>query len=150
MIQFPRELPCALRDGYGFKPVSPIMSTDMQTGRARHRRKYSSTPTVTTVNWLFNDAEAQLFESWFEEVLISGSQWFECDLKSPQGFQSYKARFVDIYEGPTLDGISLWRYRAQLELWERPILTGGWAIYAPEYIVGMNLLDLAINKDWPQ
>ena len=150
MIQFPKGLPCALREGYGFKPTSPMASTQMQTGRTRYRRKYSSVPTESRVTWLFNDREAQLFESWFEEVLISGSQWFECDLKTPQGFQPYKAHFLDIYEGPTLVGVSSWRYQATLQLWERPILTGGWAIYAPEFILGMNLLDLAINRDWPQ
>jgi len=96
-----------------------------------------------------DDMQVQLFESWFEEVLVSGVDWFECDLKTPQGIRPYKARFTDIYEGPTLDG-GYWRFRAPLELWERPILTGGWAVYAPEYILGMNLLDLAINKDWPQ
>lgn len=149
MIQFPAELPCGLRDGYGFKPVSPMMDTEMQTGRTRYRRKYSSTPTETTVNWLFNDMEAQLFESWFEEVLISGSQWFECPLKTPQGLKHYKAHFKDIYEGPTLEGISFWKFRAVLVLWERPILTGGWALYAPDYIAAMNLIDLAINRDWP-
>ena len=150
MIQFPRGLPCALREGYGFKPISPMMNTEMVTGRTRYRRKYSSTPTRTTVNWIFDDVQAQLFEAWFEEVLVSGSLWFECNLKTPQGLQSYKAHFVDIYEGPVLEGVSFWRFRAELELWERPILKGGWAIYAPDYILHMNLLDLAINKEWPQ
>ncbi|WP_158497506.1 hypothetical protein [Pseudomonas lactis] len=51
---------------------------------------------------------------------------------------------------PELFGVDRWTISATLQLWERPILTGSWAIYAPEYILGMNLLDLAINKDWPQ
>lgn len=150
MIQYPEGLPYPLRDGYGFNPVSPLKSTAMQTGRTRYRRKYSSVPTEAKVTWNMSEQEAQYFESWFEEVLVSGSQWFEVELRTPQGLQPYKAHFKDIYDGPTLFGVNRFVFTATLQLWERPILTGGWAIYAPEYLLGMNILDLAINKDWPQ
>jgi len=93
--------------------------------------------------------EAQTFEAWFEEVLVSGSQWFEVELRTPQGLLPYKAHFKDIYEGPILFGVDRFMFTATLQLWERPILTGGWAIYAPEYLLNMNLIDLAVNKDWP-
>jgi hypothetical protein len=150
MKKYPVELPLPVADGYGFKPVSPFIRTKMNTGRSRQRRAYASVPTELTADFIFeDDLEAQLFESWFEDVLISGSEWFECDLKTPQGIRPYKVRFTDMYEGPSLDG-GYWRFRAPLELWERPILAGGWAIYAPEYITGMNIIDLAVNKDWPQ
>ena len=150
MIQYPKELPYPLRDGYGFSPVSPLKSTAMQPGRTRSRRKYSSGPTDVKVTWNMSEQEAQSFEAWFEEVLISGSQWFEVELRTPQGLLPYKAHFKDMYEGPALFGVNRFVFSATLELWERPVLTGGWAVYAPEYILGMNLLDLAINKDWPQ
>ncbi len=150
MKKYPADLPMPVADGYGFKPVSPFRRTKMNTGRSRQRHAYSSVPTELTADFFFeDDMQAQLFESWFEDVLASGIEWFESDLKTPQGILPYRARFTDVYEGPTLDG-GCWRFRAPLELWERPILTGGWAVYAPEYILGMNILDLAINKDWPQ
>ncbi|NWF10183.1 MULTISPECIES: hypothetical protein [Pseudomonas] len=149
MKKYPEELPLPVADGYGFKPVSPFMRTKMNTGRSRQRRAYSSVPTELTADFLFeDDMQTQLFESWFEEVLTSGVDWFECELKTPQGIRPYKVRFTDIYEGPTLDG-GHWRFRAPIELLERPILTGGWALYAPDYIAAMNLIDLAINRDWP-
>ncbi|MBP6954450.1 MAG: hypothetical protein KBC45_08495 [Pseudomonas sp.] len=150
MIQYPKELPYPLRDGYGANSVDPMKATPVQTGRTRYRRKYSSVPTDQKVIWNMSDLEAQYFESWYEEVLISGSLWFECELRTPQGLMYYKAHFKEIYDGPELFGVDRFVYSATLQLWERPILTGGWAVYAPEYILGMNLLDLAINKDWPQ
>ncbi|KAA5841986.1 hypothetical protein F2A38_15755 [Pseudomonas chlororaphis] len=150
MIQYPKELPSPLREGYGFTPVSPLLRTKTQTGRAIQRRKYSSVPTEAAVSWVFNSSEAQLFESWFEEVLISGSKWFECELRTPQGLMPYRARFIDIYSGPKLFGVDHWRFTADFELFERPILLGGWAVYAPEFIAGMNIFDIAMNFDWPE
>lgn len=150
MIQYPKVLPYPLREGYGFTTVSPILRTKTQTGRAIQRRKYSSTPTEASVSWVFTSTEAQLFESWFEDALVSGSQWFECELRTPQGLLPYKARFVDIYSGPKLFGVDHWTFTAELELFERPILRGGWAIYTPEFISGMNIFDIALNVDWPR
>ncbi|WP_371318881.1 hypothetical protein [Pseudomonas sp. F1002] len=130
--------------------MSPFKATAMQTGRARYRRNYSSVPTNVKVIWNLSSAEAQYFESWFEEVLVSGSQWFECELRSPQGLQPYKAHFLEMYDGPDLFGVDRWTISATLQLWERPILTGGWAVYAPQYILGMNIFDIAMNIDWPR
>lgn len=150
MIKYPKELPYPLREGYGFNPTSPIKKTVMQTGRTRYRRKYASTPTEASVSWNFTGPEAQYFESWFEDVLISGSQWFECELRTPQGLLPYKVHFDDIYDGPKLFGVDRWVVSAKVQLWDRPILTGGWAIYAPQFILHANLLDVAINREWPE
>ncbi|WP_330216723.1 hypothetical protein [Stutzerimonas stutzeri] len=96
-----------------------------------------------------NELQAQLFESWFEDALISGTQWFECPLSSPQGDRLYQCRFVDIYTGPTEDGPGQWMFQAELELFERPILRGGWGLYAPEYFAQFGLIDEAMNQEWP-
>jgi len=93
--------------------------------------------------------QAQLFESWYEEVLISGVEYFEIRLKTPQGIQLYRARFVGIYQGPTLDA-HFWRFSATLELFETPILRGGWALSAPQYMLYMGQIDRAINEEWPE
>lgn len=148
MVVYPTGLPLPLREGYGFTPVSPIRRSQKMSGRALVRRLYASVPTVATVRWLFSDSEALAFEAWFEEQLISGSQWFECRLRVPGGIGTYKARFMDIYEGPVLVGVDNWSFSAELELWERPILRG-WSEY-PDYIIGAPLLDRAVNQQWPR
>lgn len=150
MIAYPEGLPDPLRDGYDFTPVSPIARTQLVSGRAVQRRRFSSVPTVASVSWIFSDAQAQLFEAWFEYILVSGSLWFECKLKTPIGFDEYQARFTDIYSGPTLVGVSHWRFTANLELLKRPLIDKDWLLYAPEYVLHSSIFDIAMNREWPE
>lgn len=150
MIQYPAGLPLPLREGYGFTPQNATLRTEMQSGRARKRRLYASVPTVTPVRWLFTAVEAQQFEIWYEDVLGGGVEWFELRLKTPQGFMLYKTRFVEGYNGPAPIGTTHWQITADVELWEKPVLKGGWGVYAPEYIRWMSIFDQAMNREWPQ
>ena len=150
MIAYPEFLPEPQRDGYGFQPISPMARSELQSGRTRQRRRFTSVPTVASVTWLMDDAEAQLFEGWFEHILLSGSLWFQCPLKTPLGMDEHRARFVDIYEGPILVGESFWRFTAKLELFKRPILDAEWVIEAPDYIVMADIFDIAMNREWPK
>lgn len=99
-IIYPDEyLPMPLMDGYGFKPISPLLRTEMTSGRARQRRRYTSTPTHASVKWIFQtDALAQVFEAFFRDALKDGQSWFYLRLQTPIGVKPYKARFIDIYE----------------------------------------------------
>lgn len=148
MIAYPEFLPEPQRDGYGFQPVSPMARSELQSGRARQRRRFTSVPTVASVTWLMDDGEAQLFEGWFEHILLSGSLWFQCPLKTPLGMDEHRARFVDIYEGPILVGESFWRFTAKLELFKRPILDAEWIIDAPDYVAMADIFDIAMNQKW--
>lgn len=150
MIEYPEGLPLPLREGYAFQAVSPMVRSDLQSGRARQRRRFTSVPTMDSVSWLLDDVQAQLFEAWWEDALISGSQWFECPLKTPEGIQNYTARFTDIYSGPILSGRSHWRFTAELELRERPILAPGWGSILPDYIRFQSIFDQAMNREWPE
>jgi hypothetical protein len=149
--EYPHDLlPYPLRDGYGLTPVSPLMRTTMESGRAKQRRRYKSTPTQVDVSWQFTQpGQAQLFEAWYAGVLQDGASYFYMKLKTPLGMQPYKCRFVDIYDGPKPVG-NFWRYQAVLELWERPIVDPAWAIYYPAAIRYNNVIDMALNSEWPQ
>lgn len=150
MLAYPEGLPTPQREGYGFDPVSPMTSTKLVSGRSERRRAFVSTPTVATVTWLLTPSEAQLFEGWFEYVLLSGSLPFECLLLTPMGLESYRANFVDIYSGPVLVGVDLWRFSAQLSLFKRPLIDKEWIVDAPEYILGADIFDIAMNQEWPR
>lgn len=143
-------LPLPLMEGYGLKPVSPLLRTELVTGRARQRRQYISTPTQATVKWTFKtDGESQLFEAWFRDVIKDGSLWFQMKLHTPLGLEYRKCRFVDIYEGPTLIPPKYFQFSATLELYERPILPVGFGEY-PDLVVNSGLLDIAVNQEWPE
>lgn len=150
MIEYPEGLPMPLREGYGFQMVSPMVRTEMQSGRARQRRSFTSVPTAASVSWLMNDVQSQMFEAWWEDALLSGTEWFNCPLKTPQGIMRYAARFTAEYAGPALVGRSHWRFTATLELRERPIMPPGWGSLAPEWILMGDLFDIAMNREWPE
>lgn len=150
-IYYPHDyLPLPLQNGYGFKPISPLLRTEMTSGRSRQRRRYTSTPTEASVSWIFiTDAQAQVFEAWFRDALNDGAAWFYMKLQTPVGVKFYKSRFIDIYVGPTLVSPKYWQYSATLELWERPLPQPGWGNF-PEFLAGQSIIDLALNREWPE
>ena len=148
MLAYPDGLPTPQREGYGFDPVSPMTSTKLVSGRSERRRAFVSTPTVATVTWLLTAPEARLFEGWFEYVLLSGSLPFECPLLTPMGMEPYRANFVDVYSGPVLVGLDLWRFSAQLSLFKRPLIDKEWVVDAPDYVLGSDVFDIAMNREW--
>ena len=151
MIPYPDGLPYPLRDaGYGFEPVSPMVSSELESGQSIERRKFSNVPTIAGVTWEFDDGQAQIFEAWFEYILVSGSLPFDCPLKSPLGIDTYQAKFKGMYQGPTLVGISRWRVQAKVSLFKRPLIDKDWLLYAPEYVLYSNIFDRAMNKEWPE
>lgn len=130
--------------------VSPLQRTQMDSGRARQRRRFTNTPTVVSVSWLMNGGQAALFESWFQHSTMDGAAWFECPLDTPgKGLKHYNARFADIYDGPELVGVDHWRYTADVELRDRPVLGEGWP-EVPGFVAYLDIFDLAMNREWPE
>jgi len=148
--QFPDWLPPPVQDGYGFEPVSPLISTDLQGGGTIQRRRYRSTPTNGNLTWTyFNDLQAQAFMAWVQEIIKDGQLWFEINLKTPEGYFPYKCQFREMYEGPTLMGAKYWSFSVPVRLYRRPVISGGWAMYYPEALRYMDIIDLAVNQEWP-
>ncbi|EAT6751244.1 hypothetical protein Q2S52_002226 [Escherichia coli] len=142
-------LPMPRQEGYAFQPVSPIKRTELSTGRARQRRAYTSTPTQVSVSWLFEtDVQGQIFEAWFKDVLKDGSLWFQMKLQTPLGVEDHKCRFIDIYTGPVLSPPIHWLYSAEVELWSRAVLDGGYGEHQ-DFIRNSDILDRALNREWP-
>jgi hypothetical protein len=150
-IDYPAELPSPARSGYALQHVSPFARTPMQTGRARQRRTFQSVPSSVTLTWTLRNEEAQIFEAWFAYDITDGADWFNIDLKTPVGtLAPYECRFMEMYQGPELFGLDMWRYTAEVEIRERPILSQDWYIYGKEFILGSSIVDVALNKKWPE
>ena len=151
MIQYPAGLPCFERTGYGLKTVDPQLRFELDSGRSRVRRKFTATPTEVQCSVLMrNNSQAQLFEAWWEQVLVSGTKYFEAPIKTPLGQETYTARFMGIYDGPVLVGAGAWRYTFTLELRKRPIIPAPWAALAPEWILYASRFDRLMNQAWPE
>jgi hypothetical protein len=148
-INFPDGLPAPLRSGYNINHVSTIMSSDLQSGRARKRRRYTSVPSMVNVTWLLTQNQAAIFEAWFKYTISDGVEWFNSRLLTPVGLTDYECRFTDMYSGPELVGKNLFRFTAQLEIRERQVLDEYWLTAGYEYIFNADIFDYAVNKEWP-
>lgn len=149
-LSFPAGLPCPLREGYGINHVQPFSRTPMASGRSRQRRQFTSVPSMVKVAWLFRSNQAARFEAWFRDTIHDGVDWFNCDLKTPLGYESYVCRFTEMYEGPLPVATDSWRVSAVLELWERPLVPRDWNALLPDYILGSDIFDRAMNQRWPE
>jgi len=149
-IDYPAELPYPQRTGYNTQTVQPFIRTQLTSGRARQRRRFSSVPSDYTVNWIFSsNNEVALFEAWFRYKVNDGAAWFNCKLKTPLGLGDYVCRFTEMYDGPTPVGLCAWSVSARIEMWERPLIDAGW-VEVPSFFLGASIFDVAMNKDWPE
>lgn len=153
MPSYPSQLPMPVQTGYGLQHVSPFMRSDMQSGRARNRRMFTSVPSQVSVQWLFtNEWEAPLFEGWFRDDLGAkdGENWFTMTLQTPLGLQPYECRFIDMYRGPTLVAFNKWQISASIEIRERPIVAEYEATIMPSDIILADIFDRTMNEWWPE
>lgn len=147
-IDYPTGLPLPLRNGYDINHVSPLMRSDLQSGRARQRRRYTSVPSMASVSWNMSQAQARVFESWFRYELSDGAEWFNAELRTPLGLQSYECRFADMYSGPQLVGVDRWVFQAMLEIRDRQTLADGYEL-VPSIVLYSDIFDRAMNQEWP-
>lgn len=147
-IYYPSGLPRGLHSGRSYQLVSPLLRSELASGRARQRRKFTSVPQGARVQWLFNDVQGQAFEAWWRDQLSDGAMWFECPLDTPMGYMDYTCRFTQVYSGPSRVGPNLWSYSGELELRERAVPPIGEGEF-PEDIIFSELFDLTINQEWP-
>lgn len=148
MIEYPVELPFPTREGFALESTNQIVRTEMQSGRARQRVRFTSVPSFVSLRWIFTTPQAQLFDAWASDVARAG--WFTLKLRSPIGLTEHQARFVESPQGPALFGLDRWSYTARVELRDKPKVAPGWALYAPQYILLSSVFDQAMNREWPE
>lgn len=147
MIKYPEGLPYPQKDGLGFSPVNQILRTEMTSGRARQRTRFTSVPSLASFTWVFNSVQARLFEAWSAGV---GAAWFEMDIITPLGKTPHICRFTATPQGPKRFGNVHWSYSATIELRERAIMPPEWALILPEWILLADVFDNAMNQEWPE
>lgn len=148
-IYYPQGLPLGLHSGRSYQLVNPLMRSDLDSGRARQRRRFRDVPEGAQIAWLFSGIQARTFIAWFRDALTDGVEWFECPLNHPSlGLTYYTCRFTGVYKGPSRVGPDLWSITAELELRDRAAIADGWGLF-PEFILEADLIDLALNREWP-
>lgn len=148
MIPYPKGLPYPLRDNYGFEQTNNIQRTDMASGRARQRVAFRNAPSRVSLQWLMSAGQAAVFESW--AALIVGAGWCQIPVRTPLGLEDTEVRFTSVPTGPALFGVNHWKFSAVCELRKRPLLPPDWIEVFPEIVIGSDIFDLAINREWPK
>jgi hypothetical protein len=126
MPAWPSTLPGALTEGYGINPDSAVVRTDMDSGPARVRRRFSRTPTKVPVRFSFTQLEMYVFESWFKLEIASGAAWFTFNLYTGAGFTQVNARFIAGSQGAyKVDGVRGTKFHvsAEFEIDDLPVMT---------------------------
>lgn len=147
-IYYPSGLPRGRHSGRTYQLVSPLLRSNLVSGRAMQRRRFTGVPQGANINWIFNDAQGQAFEAWWRDQLVDGARWFECPLDTPLGYLEFTCRFTDVYSGPDRVGPNLWAYSAELELRDRAVPPAGNGNF-PDYILYASIFDIAVNDYWP-
>ena len=124
-------LPRPSFEGYSLEPVDSVLRTEMESGPARQRRRYSNAPTRIPVRWRFTASQMAVFEGWFNHKAEAGAAWFEIDLLGGDGLTSHEARFFGNGNAPYKaiphpggkgDAGLYWMVTSTLEVRERPIM----------------------------
>ena len=125
---WPARLPLPTFDGYALEPESAVTRTDMESGPARQRRRFTQTPTRIPVRWRMSATDFATFEAWFRLKLDDGADWFAITLLGGIGIAAHEARFVGqgnaSYKAvPGRSGA--WIVTSVLEVRQRPMLDEG-------------------------
>ena len=115
MIKFPQHLPLPTISGYSIKPDDAIIRTDMESGPARQRRRFTQTPSKIAVRWVMNQEQFSLFEAWYKFHAKEGAEWFDIQLLGGLGLLEQEARFIQQFEAGLYKGL-LWEITAELEI----------------------------------
>lgn len=105
---YPPSLPPTLAQGHGFTPLPNGRQRKRDAGEMRMRPRYRSTPEHATVVWVYDQSQFDVFDAWFENGLLVGSQVFDVQLHRRGGVLEalwYVARFVDEYQVQELEGL---------------------------------------------
>ena len=121
MPVWPASLPLPRRNDYALEPVDPVVRSEMESGPARQRRRFSAYPTRIPVRWSMSDGQFAVFEAFYRNIL-DGQEWFDTDLINGIGRTTYSARFAGIWRAAKRG--ARWDVDAVLEVRDRPLLTG--------------------------
>jgi len=81
-----------MESGYSYKAQSGVIRTNMDTGPAKVRRRFTAVPKNHKGNIILTKAQFATWESWFENVIIFGTLSFT--MTNPHTAASMTVRLV--------------------------------------------------------
>ena len=133
-VAWPTTLPLPTRTAYDIAPQDGVIRTEMESGPARHRQRFTQVQTDISVQWIFSQLEFLVFEAWFEHEAKRGAQFFTVTLLGGIGMAQHSARFRGPFKARPRG--QEWIVSATLEIRERPTLGADQlsvvALYGPD------------------
>jgi hypothetical protein len=80
MINWPKDFPCPLIDGFGAEAYAAVLRTPFQGGNTRQRRIHRQLPHAMQLTWVFKQDDYGLVLNWMN---IKAWDWFTIDLPGP-------------------------------------------------------------------
>lgn len=131
---WPIRLPPPLVSGYSYNQKAAMARTEMDSGIARSRRRFSRAPAQINLKWLLEQDQLAVFEYFWHFEVLDGASWFDTIASGGVGPQYLRVRCVsDGYTSTAVDG-GYWEVSIQAEALEMP------KINADQYAV-MKLFD---------
>jgi hypothetical protein len=124
-ITWPSTLPLPTVQGYNVEPGETIIRTEMDSGLARHRRRFTDVPSKVSVRWIMRRDQYAIFEGWYRWHAREGASFFTITLLGGLGLLDQEARFTRQFSSKLLAGGTLWEVQSELEIRERPVLDEG-------------------------
>lgn len=121
MVSYPCLLPLPLLATHQVNQISNIVSTQMQSGYKRTRRKFESVPSIMTATWRLKPELAAFFEGWIESALLGGVAQFQMPVELPNGLKSCDVRFLKDPRESAKKMACVWEYSATIEIKDRKI-----------------------------
>lgn len=125
MITWPDSLPLPLLKSHSTKPKSGLVSTKLDSGRKRVRRRTKNPPTEMQAQWLFTDDEYALFEGIIAHDLNGGADYFLMPVRLPIGLVTAEVRIIPDSIQDNLLAKYKWKVKAKIEIRKRETIDKG-------------------------
>lgn len=120
MATWPGTLPDPQIEGYGLKQASMVVSTEMEAGNTKSRRRSLVRYDKFSVKWILSETQMAAFRTWFDDATTGangGQAWFTVNLNTGSGvLASSTARFVGGNWDASYVTVGIWQVSAQLEV----------------------------------
>ena len=109
-VTWPVTLPGCEAEGYTERRMDGSLRSEMETGPAKVRRRFTATPVFVSLNYLMTGAQVQALDDFYATTTLQGSLRF--DWNHPRRKIAVEARFM----GPPVYSALGTIYRAQVDL----------------------------------
>ncbi|MDR2768544.1 MAG: hypothetical protein LBB82_09505 [Treponema sp.] len=101
-ISYPENLPAVRASGFSSQYKDPVIRTQMDAGPAKQRLRYTAAPKQFSGAVILDEAEREIFETWFTQTLGFGTLRFI--MRNPETGIHEEFRFTKAYGESESDG----------------------------------------------